>query len=106
MSGERSLWASILRSRYGSLLSRVVRGGDMMKWPLWWKDLVELWSSRAGSLFTDKLVFKLGNGQSVNFWSDPWVKSKVRLKEVFPQKSESVRGCFLGDGLYWIFKWE
>lgn len=45
---------------------------------------MELWSSHVGSLVRNNIAFKLGNGFSTSFCSDPWMVSKVRLKEVFP----------------------
>lgn len=81
--GEKSLWVSILQSKYRSFSFESVNESGARGWFLWWKDLHELWWDQVGRLFRDKISLSLGDGGVFRFWHDPWVEGSVSLKSCF-----------------------
>lgn len=71
-----------------------------------------LWS-REGCLFKGKLSLCIGDRWSVRFWRDPWVDSKMRLKDRCPSlfrlsslKQGRASEFFSVSKGYRVFKWE
>lgn len=57
---EKSLWVSVVKSRYRWLSVEIVSELDTKGWSLWWKDVHELWWGRVVSLFRDNISLSSG----------------------------------------------
>jgi len=79
---DKGFWRDILDVRYGSWRSLDVALIQRNR-SSWWKDLCRICGKGAQDNWFDcRLQWRVGDGQSVNFWGDRWVEGQV-LKKTF-----------------------
>lgn len=86
-SEDKSLWKSVVCSRYGR-----IGGGwfPSMNHPagvsVVWKDISQLTTAnqQIGEFFTDQVKIRVGNRRRIKFWIDDWLVNRS-LREEFPR---------------------
>jgi hypothetical protein len=77
MTGEHSLWGDVLIGKYGrsgwSQKKIYVSSSDSFLW----KALARLWPE-----LQLHRCWAIGNGSSVNVWTDKWIDANTRLSEL------------------------
>lgn len=99
IKNKDSLWARILRNKYGC-------GGDIIPKVSRKNHNSNLWLGVCKTLnkVMENTSWKLGNGRTIRFWDDCWVKPRFRLKEWTPgsldesEINKTVSDFFLPNG--------
>ncbi|GAU51253.1 hypothetical protein TSUD_412460, partial [Trifolium subterraneum] len=92
--GERSLWAQVLRGKYGR---NIIEHGEVMICATdssLWKTIGRLWPFMTGIQCWD-----IGNGTQISFWEDIWIDKKLRLREVVETIPDDKRNWRLCDAV-------
>ena len=79
----------------------------------WWKDLRKIYHQSQHSIFYQNMVWKIGCGDRINFWTDRWAGEstlKQQYNQLFMISSQqhsliSMMGNFSQDNWRWDLKW-
>ncbi|KAK2360340.1 hypothetical protein QL285_085620 [Trifolium repens] len=116
---QESLWASVLKAKYGKeigLSSELLSCENKRYASLWWKDLCKLGrisGSSNGDWCSEVMVKKVGNGGGTRFWLDKWIgvgtlcQAFPRLYSISCQKENLINqvGEWTNEGWVWDLKW-
>jgi hypothetical protein len=116
---QESLWASVLKAKYGKeigLSSEFLSCENKRYASLWWKDLCKLGrisGSSNGDWCSEVMVKKVGNGGGTRFWLDKWIgegtlcQAFPRLYSISCQKEHFINqmGEWINEGWVWDLKW-
>ena len=80
---ERGKWKEMIQSNYGSGTSQSPIPIKHQSW--WWRDLIKVCGEeRALGWLHKEINWKIGVGDKVRFWEDPWFNNNS-LKSVYPK---------------------
>ncbi|MCH91441.1 putative ribonuclease H protein, partial [Trifolium medium] len=92
MNGEHSLWGDVLIGKYGRdgwLEGKIsVNSNDSSLW----KSIAKSWPSLKLHSY-----WSIGDGSKVNFWSDKWIDTHVRISDLENHIPEEARGWKVKD---------
>lgn len=74
---KEEMWARIIRSKYKCGTDIVPRIQTKRQGSNLWRGICKNWK-----LVEENLAWRVGNGKSVNFWTDPWVPKVGRLMDI------------------------
>ena len=112
-SNHNQLWARLLTSKYGGLVD--LQSSRVKGWhSSWWKDLRKLYHQPYFQIIHQNMTWRVGCGDRVRFWQDPWIGQGCSLQQKYNQLffisrqqnlSISKMGKFSQNTWSWDFKW-
>ncbi|MED6149925.1 hypothetical protein PIB30_067257 [Stylosanthes scabra] len=79
------LWVKVLRSKYGCGMDLLPTIKKPQVCSNVWNDISKIWP-----LFQQNLVWRLGMGTNVHFWTDHWIPGIHRLADFVSQGSDCI----------------
>ena len=112
-SNHNQLWARLLTSKYGGLVD--LQSSRVKGWhSSWWKDLRKLYHQPYFQIIHQNMTWRVGCGDRVRFWQDPWIGQGCSLQQKYNQLffisrqqnlSISNMGKFSQNTWSWDFRW-
>ncbi|KAL5129832.1 putative ribonuclease H protein [Glycine soja] len=114
MQQHTELWAKILNSKYGGWRA-LAEGKRVNNESTWWQDLMAvLHEQRMNTVLQTETEWKVGCGDKIRFWEDPWTGGREALMTKYPrlyqnscQQQQVIQqmGSQTGTAWEWNLEW-